>query len=660
MTMQTNIKPVELIGARVVDHYGNEGFIFDVRDVDTPVSVIGAGGLEPVLHEYSVCWEKGKGSYTTMIRDQIARPMLERGEALDPVSNPADRSQRVAHARQCMQVETQRREAEKTAQQKRLEEFREECKRRVPSWAKAAIVAELIEDKSDTMSDYYGGSTRKTVILGFSKHTRDLFPEMRKHARNYSETAHLADASDTAEHREKYSMGGGFYLKEGFRYSDGWKVSKHCFYGDREPWESVPFAEEWAVEAPAAKPMPVSSGVEGVRIEEHTHTRKGFQMFICIMPERVDRAEFDRLRDAAKALRGWYSRPWGKTPGGFAFKYRDNAKTFARGEVSNTGESDTPPARNSALVDRFRDMANKLQVEIDGRFASRRTNTPRQQRQAASAANEGLHLERTQAALRALADAHEAGAVPEVLAGLSSKKDVHALCRARIDSTGAYYDAGVDTGNPATDNEQTRALWALIPGTGAQRQQAEELRRTIDALRLAKIPGYFPTPAPMVARMIEHARLAPGQSILEPSAGSGAIADGVREVEPSAKLTLFEIWQSLKDVLSLKGYRVAGGDFTEVTPAPLHDRVLMNPPFEKGQDMDHVRHAFKALKPGGRLVAIMGPGFTFRQDQKSNSFRGWFDHNGGEIVERFEPGSFKESGTDIATVLVVIDKEPGQ
>ena len=44
------------------------------------------------------------------------------------------------------------------------------------------------------------------------------------------------------------------------------------------------------------------------------------------------------------------------------------------------------------------------------------------------------------------------------------------------------------------------------------------------------------------------------------------------------------------------------------TPAPLADRVVMNPPFERYQDRDHVLHALSLLKPGGRLVAITGAG----------------------------------------------------
>jgi hypothetical protein len=93
-----------------------------------------------------------------------------------------------------------------------------------PAWAKALIVAELHEDVSDSQSDYFSSRRTQTVALAWSKHERDLFPELRKAAATFEPAAHLATASADAEHREKYSMGHGFYLGAD-RYS-GWHVRK--------------------------------------------------------------------------------------------------------------------------------------------------------------------------------------------------------------------------------------------------------------------------------------------------------------------------------------------------------------------------------------------------------------------------------------------------
>ena len=111
-----------------------------------------------------------------------------------------------------------------------------------PAWAQAAIVAELEHDASDVQTDYFATTTSRRVLLAWSKHTRDLFPELRKAAAKFPETAHLATPAkprDGAthpadEHREKYSMGAGFYLKAGHRYDSGWKVHKTCYFGSLE------------------------------------------------------------------------------------------------------------------------------------------------------------------------------------------------------------------------------------------------------------------------------------------------------------------------------------------------------------------------------------------------------------------------------------------
>ncbi|MDR0681946.1 MAG: hypothetical protein LBG15_08905, partial [Dysgonamonadaceae bacterium] len=75
----------------------------------------------------------------------------------------------------------------------------------IPADAKAVIIAELHENESDSMTDYYGYSTQRTLILGFSNHTKDLFSEMRKHASNFEGTAYLIEENKDYEHREKYS-----------------------------------------------------------------------------------------------------------------------------------------------------------------------------------------------------------------------------------------------------------------------------------------------------------------------------------------------------------------------------------------------------------------------------------------------------------------------
>lgn len=168
--------------------------------------------------------------------------------------------------------------------------------------------------------------------------------------------------------------------------------------------------------------------------------------------------------------------------------------------------------------------------------------------------------------------------------------------------------------------------------------------------------GYFPTPPKLVARLIELAELKSEYKVLEPSAGQGAIASMVADVIGQDNIDCIELLAENVAELENQGFgrTLISGDFMEVEVKPLYDRVVMNPPFERQQDIDHVLHAWNSLKNGGRLVAIMSSGITFRENRKTVGFRetleeyGYYEHN--------PEGSFKPSGTQVNTVIVVMDK----
>ena len=113
--------------------------------------------------------------------------------------------------------------------------------------------------------------------------------------------------------------------------------------------------------------------------------------------------------------------------------------------------------------------------------------------------------------------------------------------------------------------------------------------------------------------------------VLEPSAGMGDILDAIRQAHPDVDLAAVEKNHTLRDVLAAKGYEetVAFADF--LTAEGEYDKIVMNPPFEQGADIDHVRHAYDLLAEGGRVVSVMCKGPFFRSDAKSCEFRDWLD-----------------------------------
>lgn len=165
--------------------------------------------------------------------------------------------------------------------------------------------------------------------------------------------------------------------------------------------------------------------------------------------------------------------------------------------------------------------------------------------------------------------------------------------------------------------------------------------------------GFFETPVNVVKQMIALADIHKSHFVLEPSAGLGAIARAVWVI--GATLDMVEKNERRAEELRKQNFGdVYCTDFLEFGfDGWQYDRIVMNPPFEELQDIDHVWHAYKLLARGGRLVSVMSESPFFRTDSKAVRFREWIDGVGGYSIELPE-GSFKESGTGVRARLVVI------
>lgn len=181
---------------------------------------------------------------------------------------------------------------------------------------------------------------------------------------------------------------------------------------------------------------------------------------------------------------------------------------------------------------------------------------------------------------------------------------------------------------------------------------------------------YFATPEPIGYKMVQWLQSKPGQSLLEPSAGDGAIARWMPDntyntvVEPSRDLTP-------KLMRNVAGAKVVESTFENFDLHNKFDGIAMNPPFGKGKDrggklaMEHVAKAYKHLKDGGRLIAIIpdGPACQERFDKwfygdpeaKRKEDRGIAD--GVLMADIHLPSvTFEREGTNVNTRMVVIDK----
>jgi len=177
--------------------------------------------------------------------------------------------------------------------------------------------------------------------------------------------------------------------------------------------------------------------------------------------------------------------------------------------------------------------------------------------------------------------------------------------------------------------------------------------------------GFFATP-PGLAQYLVQMAVSPSDIVLEPSAGEGALIeaclgqrvrhvvaveyDEQRRKKLAANIRAIHDWSWV----SLADER----DFMDYAPDEPFDAVVMNPPFlrvGKGDHLDHVRHAFDLLAPGGRLASVLPSSVTFRDDKRYREFRAWVDKHGGEI-EPLPDRSFKASGTGVNTVTLRMER----
>ncbi len=169
---------------------------------------------------------------------------------------------------------------------------------------------------------------------------------------------------------------------------------------------------------------------------------------------------------------------------------------------------------------------------------------------------------------------------------------------------------------------------------------------------LAKDFGFHPTPDAVAERIADLVYGLPdGARILEPSAGTGRLVFAVGATD------VVEIQPEMAELFEKDGFRTRCADFLTLKPEPVYDAVVMNPPFDRQQDIHHVRHAWDFLKPGGLLVAIMSAGTEFRENKLAKAFRDLMNANGATWRD-LPPGSFAETGTMVNALILRVRKPP--
>lgn len=198
----------------------------------------------------------------------------------------------------------------------------------------------------------------------------------------------------------------------------------------------------------------------------------------------------------------------------------------------------------------------------------------------------------------------------------------------------------------------------LADAAGSDEQPADFRTGTAVAKDLA----FYPTPAATVEELLSDLTIKAGIRVLEPSAGIGAIVRPVLKM--GATVDAIEIHPDRAAALRGMAHpalKVHCANFLKVTPAPVYDLILMNPPFSATHFMDHVKHAWEFLAPGGELRAILPASAEVGSTAKHERFRAWAAQHSprGYRCRQWRdlpPESFASVGVRINTVVLTLQK----
>ena len=214
---------------------------------------------------------------------------------------------------------------------------------------------------------------------------------------------------------------------------------------------------------------------------------------------------------------------------------------------------------------------------------------------------------------------------------------------------------GLDLGNVPAAIDKLLAKQARLPIQTRRDQTQIEFQQ-------------FSTPPAEALVVVKAAALCPGMSVLEPSAGTGNIAVLARLL--GADVDTNEIDPRRRELLTLQGFEPTALDAERLDNLlPLektYHAIVMNPPFSAtGGRVNghrtafgarHIEQALLRLKPGGRLVAIVGRGMASDRP----GFRDWWTEIGSRYHVRANVGingqEYARFGTTFGNQIIVIDR----
>lgn len=182
----------------------------------------------------------------------------------------------------------------------------------------------------------------------------------------------------------------------------------------------------------------------------------------------------------------------------------------------------------------------------------------------------------------------------------------------------------------------------------------------------------FSTPPDLAFAMALAAHIAPGETVLEPSAGLGGLAVFAHLEGASVYVNEYSDRRAniLKTLPFKQTFTENAEQLNNILPQDVQPTViLMNPPFSstagrmQGQrksafSIAHLDQALKRLQPGGRLVALIGKGREAMGGETSKTVEEWIAAPGKTLRARIGVSgkNYKKYGTDYDNQILIFDK----
>ena len=226
--------------------------------------------------------------------------------------------------------------------------------------------------------------------------------------------------------------------------------------------------------------------------------------------------------------------------------------------------------------------------------------------------------------------------------------------------------------NAGAGPDGPRRMLAMLDAIAAL--EPSHTKRSEEQVRLQQ----FSTPLPLAYAALQAAAIRPGDTVLEPSAGTGMLAvmaECALGKSADRRLHLNEYAHTRARLLTrLFPQAVVTAVNAEAIADRLHDVrpavVLMNPPFSAtpgvdrirhDADLRHVRSAFSMLPPGGRLVTIVSAGCVPGDTAWTDAFARLDPPARCLFTMAIDGRAYARRGTGFDTRLTVLQRssEPG-